>query len=103
MPTASRAAIVFSALTGLAVGDTLRPPADQVSARFALEAIEAYRSTVSPFFDRMGLVHCRFHPTCSAYGHEAIRRYGFPKGAALAAARIARCNPFTKGGEDPVP
>jgi uncharacterized protein len=103
MRTASRASIVLAALAGLAAGDALRPPSDQVSARFALGAIDAYRATVSPFFERTGLVHCRFHPTCSTYGREAIRRYGVPRGAALAAARIVRCNPFSKGGEDPVP
>lgn len=103
MPTASRAGLVLAALAGLAVGDALKPPSDQLSARFALSAIDAYRAAVSPVFDRTGLVLCRFHPTCSAYGREAIRRYGMPKGAALAAARIVRCNPFSRGGEDPVP
>ena len=103
MRTASRASIALAALAGLAAGDALRPPADQLSARFALEAIDTYRAAVSPFFERTGLVHCRFHPTCSTYGREAIRRYGVPKGAVLAAARVLRCNPFTRGGEDPVP
>jgi len=103
MPTASRNAIALAALFGLAVGDGLKPPSDQVGARVALDVIDTYRATLSQAFDRTGLIHCRFHPTCSAYGREAIRRYGLPRGGALAAVRIVRCNPFTRGGEDPVP
>ena len=103
MPTVSRGAIVLAALVGLAAGDGLKDPADQVGARFALDAIDAYRSTVSKTFEKTGLVHCRYNPTCSVYGREAIRRYGLPKGGLMAAARIVRCNPFSRGGEDPVP
>jgi len=103
MPTASRNAIALAALVGLAVGDGLRPPSDQVGARVALEVIDTYRATLSRTFERSGLIRCRFHPTCSEYGREAIRRYGLPKGGAIAASRIVRCNPFSKGGEDPVP
>lgn len=46
---------------------------------------------------------CRFVPTCSAYAIEAITKYGALKGSALALWRILRCNPFSKGGYDPVP
>ena len=46
---------------------------------------------------------CRFEPTCSAYAIEAITKYGALKGSALALWRILRCNPFSKGGYDPVP
>ena len=46
---------------------------------------------------------CRFHPTCSRYGFEAIARYGLLKGGAMAAWRVLRCNPFNPGGFDPVP
>jgi uncharacterized protein len=46
---------------------------------------------------------CRFYPSCSRYGEEAIRVHGAIRGTALAAWRIARCGPFTKGGVDPVP
>jgi putative membrane protein insertion efficiency factor len=52
---------------------------------------------------KSGLVRCRFEPTCSAYGREAISRYGSPRGFAMAAGRILRCNPWTPGGRDPVP
>jgi hypothetical protein len=46
---------------------------------------------------------CRFEPSCSKYGYEAIRKYGAIKGSWMAAKRIARCNPFNPGGYDPVP
>lgn len=46
---------------------------------------------------------CRFYPTCSRYGYEAITRHGLIKGGWLAAYRVLRCNPFNPGGIDPVP
>ncbi|MFA5503910.1 MAG: membrane protein insertion efficiency factor YidD [Vulcanimicrobiota bacterium] len=46
---------------------------------------------------------CRFRPTCSEYTRQAIVKYGFLKGTAMGAWRICRCNPFSEGGEDPVP
>ena len=46
---------------------------------------------------------CPYYPTCSQYGLEAIQKYGALKGGLLAAWRIIRCNPFSKGGYDPVP
>lgn len=46
---------------------------------------------------------CRFYPTCSHYGFQAIYRYGAFKGGWMAATRIIRCNPFNQGGIDPVP
>ena len=47
--------------------------------------------------------HCRYYPTCSEYGLEAIEKYGAFKGGFMTIWRILRCNPFVKGGYDPVP
>ncbi len=46
---------------------------------------------------------CPYCPTCSTYGLEAIQKYGALKGGAMATWRVLRCNPFSKGGYDPVP
>jgi putative membrane protein insertion efficiency factor len=46
---------------------------------------------------------CRFYPSCSRYGFEAIRKHGALKGSLLAGWRVLRCNPFNPGGYDPVP
>src|SRR5512139_3559111 len=46
---------------------------------------------------------CRFYPTCSHYGYQAIYKYGVLKGGLMAAYRVLRCNPFNPGGFDPVP
>ena len=50
-----------------------------------------------------GYSSCKYYPTCSRYAIEAIEEYGAFKGGRLAAWRILRCNPFSKGGYDPVP
>jgi putative membrane protein insertion efficiency factor len=100
---ASLAAPVLAAILGLVVGDAIKPPSDQWSAKLALGAIDAYRATVSRALAKTGAVRCRFTPTCSEYGRQAIERYGFPKGFAMATGRILRCNPWSDGGYDPVP
>ena len=46
--------------------------------------------------------YCRFHPTCSQYGYQAIDKYGAVKGSLLAFWRILRCNPLFPGGSDPL-
>lgn len=46
---------------------------------------------------------CKFYPTCSNYGYEAISRYGALRGGWLTLKRLGRCRPFTQGGFDPVP
>ena len=65
----------------------------------ALGIIRFYRKFISPLMPPS----CRFVPTCSEYGYEAIAKYGIIRGGRLAAWRILRCNPFTRGGYDPVP
>jgi putative membrane protein insertion efficiency factor len=46
---------------------------------------------------------CRFYPSCSHYSYQAIYKYGVIKGGLMAAWRVLRCNPFNRGGFDPVP
>ncbi len=65
----------------------------------AMGLIRLYQLTLSPLLPSS----CRFTPSCSHYGYEAIRRFGFIKGGWLTAKRIARCHPFSAGGYDPVP
>ena len=62
-------------------------------------AIRVYRWVLSPLFGGQ----CRFYPSCSDYAEDAIRAHGAVKGGALAAWRILRCQPFSRGGVDPVP
>jgi putative membrane protein insertion efficiency factor len=95
--------ILLAAILGFAIGDAARPPSEQLGARLATSAIDLYRATVSPVLARTGLARCRFEPTCSVYGREAIARYGLPRGAWLTAGRLLRCHPWSKGGYDPVP
>ncbi|MFA6537692.1 MAG: membrane protein insertion efficiency factor YidD [Patescibacteria group bacterium] len=45
---------------------------------------------------------CRYHPSCSQYTYESIEKFGILKGGIRGAWRILRCNPFSKGGDDPV-
>lgn len=67
--------------------------------QLALDLIKAYQETVSQVTPHS----CRFQPTCSQYAYEAIEKYGFVRGSWLALKRLVRCNPFSKGGYDPVP
>lgn len=64
-----------------------------------ITAIKFYRKYISP----MKSTKCPYTPTCSQYGLEAIEKYGAFKGGLLTVWRILRCNPFSKGGYDPVP
>ena len=71
----------------------------QLPKRGMLWLIRFYRAPTSPHFPAC----CRYTPTCSQYALEAIQKYGALKGGWLALRRILRCNPFHKGGYDPVP
>ena len=61
--------------------------------------IKGYHKYISPILPGA----CRFTPTCSVYTAEAIERFGIIRGILLGAWRILRCNPFSRGGYDPVP
>ncbi len=61
--------------------------------------IRFYRKNISPNTPPS----CKFTPTCSQYGLEAIERFGAFRGGLMTLWRILRCNPFSKGGYDPVP
>jgi len=61
--------------------------------------IHLYRATLSGWLGGQ----CRFYPTCSHYAEDAIRMHGAVRGSLMAAWRIARCGPFTRGGVDHVP
>ena len=65
----------------------------------AIALVKFYRKFISPIKPAC----CRFTPTCSAYALEAYQKRGFFVGTALTVWRILRCNPFSKGGYDPVP
>jgi hypothetical protein len=66
--------------------------------RLLISIIDFYKFAISPFLGR----NCRFYPTCSEYAKEAIIKKGVFKGVCFAIYRIVRCNPFSKGGYDPV-
>lgn len=73
---------------------------------FVMKMIRIYQKTLS--FDHgifKGMFpggYCRFRPTCSEYGYQAVEKYGVLKGGAMICWRVLRCNPFSKGGDDPV-
>lgn len=64
-----------------------------------LGLIRLYQLTIS----RVLPPSCRFYPSCSVYGYEAIAKYGTIKGGWLALKRLSRCHPLNPGGYDPVP
>jgi hypothetical protein len=66
---------------------------------FVVGGLRVYKAVISPLLPPA----CRFHPTCSEYAAEAVELHGVLRGAALAAWRLLRCNPWSRGGFDPVP
>ncbi|MBN2047877.1 MAG: membrane protein insertion efficiency factor YidD [Anaerolineaceae bacterium] len=85
----------------------LEPPIRQIPLTIAnlpkilfLLPIRLYQITISPSLPPNT---CRFYPTCSHYAYRAVYKHGPIKGSALAVWRVLRCNPFNKGGYDPVP
>jgi putative membrane protein insertion efficiency factor len=70
-----------------------------MTAKLLILLIRAYQVVLSPFLGGA----CRFVPSCSAYGLEAIAVHGAWRGSILAARRLARCHPLGRAGIDPVP
>lgn len=63
-----------------------------------ISVVQLYKTIVSPFLPSA----CRFYPTCSEYAMQALEKYGAIRGSKMAAYRLLRCQPFCKGGHDPV-
>ncbi|GAA4757460.1 hypothetical protein GCM10023199_41390 [Actinomycetospora chibensis] len=70
-----------------------------IAVRVLVAVLGFYRRWISPMFPPS----CRFHPTCSAYGIEALRTHGVVIGTGLTLVRVAKCAPWHPGGLDPVP
>lgn len=71
---------------------------DRAGAGVAVGLIIVYQSVIRPHLAG----NCKFHPTCSVYAIEALRRYGLLRGAVMAIRRLLHCHPFSRGGPDPV-
>lgn len=68
--------------------------------KLAIKLIDLYKRFLSPI--NFGIDSCRFTPSCADYTKEAIIKYGVVKGSGMGLWRVLRCNPFSKGGHDPV-
>ncbi len=69
--------------------------------KILLFLLKIYKKYISPIFKAIG-VECKYYPTCSDYMRQAIEKYGAFKGTWLGIKRLVRCNPFSKGGYDPL-
>ena len=69
--------------------------------RLLIFLLEKYKKHISSFLENKG-IKCKYYPTCSEYMRQAITKYGAIKGLFLGIKRIFKCNPFSKGGYDPV-
>jgi uncharacterized protein len=69
-----------------------------LARRIAVLPIRAYQIFISPMFG----AHCKYYPSCSEYAVQAVRRFGILRGLVLAGWRLLRCNPWSRGGFDPV-
>lgn len=70
-----------------------------LAQRLVIGAIRVYQIALSPYFGQQ----CRFTPTCSEYGKQAVAKHGAIKGTWLTIRRVGRCHPWHPGGHDPVP
>lgn len=86
-------------------------PAETQRRQHTTPRVHNAAQAIGYFFIRMFQVivspqdgpNCRFHPTCSEYGRQAVMRYGFIVGGFLAGDRLIRCNPYSMPGHDPLP
>lgn len=69
--------------------------------RICIFLLKIYKKLISPMFYAIG-VRCKYHPTCSEYMKQAIEKYGVSKGLFLGIKRLLKCNPFSRGGYDPL-
>lgn len=70
-------------------------------SQIMINIIKFYKKHISIFLEKNG-VKCKFYPTCSEYAIQALKKYGFLKGMFLTIKRFLKCNPFSKGGYDPL-
>ena len=68
---------------------------------FLISLINLYQKYISSWFEGKN-IHCKYYPTCSEYTKQAIQKYGVIKGTRKGIIRILKCNPFSKGGYDPL-
>ena len=72
---------------------------NKVLVEISVLLMKIWKKCISPFFGE----NCRFYPSCSEYGIQALQKHGFIRGSLLSAKRICRCNSLFEGGIDPVP
>ena len=77
----------------------MAPTIAAIPARLARALIRGYQL----FLSTLAPASCRFHPTCSEYARDALETHGFVRGMGMAVRRVLRCNPWHRGGVDPVP
>lgn len=69
--------------------------------KLIISLINLYQKGISPMISSKN-IHCKFYPTCSEYTKQAVEKYGVIKGGIKGIIRILKCNPFSKGGYDPL-
>jgi uncharacterized protein len=93
---------ILALLAATACADSFQRPDRQLTSRAYIALVRCYQSLGSPVL--APYVQCRYHPTCSCYSIEVVRRYGLRRGLALTSARLWRCRKSVPlGTDDPVP
>ena len=69
--------------------------------KIMISCINWYQRNISSYFENRN-IRCKYYPTCSEYTKQAIEKYGAIKGSFIGIKRIIKCNPFSKGGYDPL-